>query len=103
VVKTATILGLVLGQPSRKPVLVKDILARLNSFRVATPRSALCQIEIARSLPRPPEVDLFGRERHVSPVESQRRLGGFEFANDGTLSLGEIEALAPSPAHRLLM
>ena len=112
VLKTARLLQLVtIGQrvDPTVPLLIrgepgvgKDSLARL--IHAASGRQPYSFMKVncaARPVDRC-EADLFGHERGASPVATRRRLGSFEFANQGTIYLDEIGALPHTSVPRLV-
>src|SRR5881409_2535497 len=112
VLKTARLLQLVtIGQrvDPTVPLLIrgepgvgKDSLARL--IHAASGRQPYSFMKVncaARPVDRC-EADLFGYERGASPLATRRRLGSFEFANQGTIYLDEIGALPHTSVPRLV-
>jgi len=112
VLKTARLLQLVtIGQrvDPTVPLLIrgepgvgKDSLARL--IHAASGRQPYSFMKVncaARPVDRC-EAELFGHERGASPVATRRRLGSFEFANQGTIYLDEIGALPHTSVPRLV-
>ncbi len=112
VLRTARILDLVaIGQHAdpRVPLLIsgepgvgKDILARL--IHADSPRRdhAFVKVNCAAQPADHAEADLFGHEKGSSPLATRRRLGSFEFANDGALYLDEVGAVPHALVPKLL-
>ena len=104
--KTATILDLVaIGQRADPgvPLLIrgeagvgKDILARLIHVASTGRPSSFIKVNCGARPVERCDADLFGHEKGADPLATRRRLGGFEFANHGTIYLDQIEAL-PRP------
>jgi transcriptional regulator with GAF, ATPase, and Fis domain len=77
-----------------EPGVGKDILARL--IHAARRSNSFIKVNCAAQPCDRVEADLFGHEKGANPLAVRRRLGGFEFADHGTIYLDEIGAL-PRP------
>jgi DNA-binding NtrC family response regulator len=112
VLKTARLLDLIeigCGAAPGTPLLIrgepgvgKDTLARLIHCSSARHDRPFIKVNCRATPADHHEADLFGHERGAAPVATRRRLGSFEFANDGTLYLDEIGAVPRAVVPRLL-
>ena len=112
VLRTARILDLVAraqGADPGAPVLIrgepgvgKDTLARLIHAASARRACSFIKVNCAVQPSERCEADVFGHEKGASPLAIRRRLGGFEFANHGTIYLDEVGAMPRALLPRLL-
>src|SRR5881296_1918827 len=84
-----------------EPGVGKDILARLIHAASARQPYSFIKVNCAVQPADRREANLFGHEKGTSPVALRRRIGGFEFANHGTMYLDEIGALPPALVSKL--
>jgi len=85
-----------------EPGVGKDVLARLIHGDSPRRDHGFVKVNCAAQPADHLEADLYGHEKGASPSATRRRLGSFEYANDGTLYLDEIGAVPHALVPKLL-
>src|SRR2546430_17591066 len=79
-----------------------QLLARAIHILSRRNRAKFIVVHCAALAPQLLESELFGHEKGAFTGASERRFGRFEQANGGTLFLGEVGEIEPSPQVKLL-